>query len=167
MTMLQLSEFILRECYVNDSGCLLWPHATANFGYGKVNYRGRVWRCHRLVWIVTNGAIPDGLELLHSCDAPACCNIAHLRLGTHAENMRDMALRKRARKYGFVGEEHPRARLNWEAVLDIRREYATGKTTLKKLSRQWGVSHNHISRIVRYQSWKRPNSTAATDEAVA
>jgi DNA-binding transcriptional regulator YiaG len=37
----------------------------------------------------------DGLSALHSCDNPPCCNPAHLRWGTHAENMADASKRNR------------------------------------------------------------------------
>jgi len=52
--------------------------------------RGR----HRLAWAYTHGPIPSGLHLLHDpvlCNHTWCCNTRHMRLGTHAENMRDKA----------------------------------------------------------------------------
>ena len=51
---------------------------------------------HRLAWIEAHGPIPDGLFVLHQCDNPSCFEVEHLFLGTHAENMRDMATKRRA-----------------------------------------------------------------------
>ncbi|MFB9187253.1 HNH endonuclease signature motif containing protein [Dactylosporangium sucinum] len=53
---------------------------------------------HRVAWEVANGQpIPDGLQVLHSCDNPPCCNPAHLSIGTQAENMQQMVARGRGR----------------------------------------------------------------------
>ena len=36
---------------------------------------------------MTNGSIPDDLEIMHICHNPPCVNPAHLIAGTHSENM--------------------------------------------------------------------------------
>lgn len=74
-------------------------------GYGWVarsqgNNKFRWMTSHRYAWILTHGEPPEGISIMHICDVPACCNPAHLRLGTHAENMADMAAKGRAWKGG-------------------------------------------------------------------
>lgn len=79
-----------------DGDCLVWTGATIK-GYGEVNYHGNVLYTHRVVWEHHNGPIPEGVEIRHSCDNPPCCNIEHLLLGTHADNVHDMFERGRDR----------------------------------------------------------------------
>jgi hypothetical protein len=49
---------------------------SSNFGYGMLwnGDIGRVDGAHRIAWTVTHGAIPAGLQVLHACDVPLCCN---------------------------------------------------------------------------------------------
>jgi hypothetical protein len=65
-------------------------------GYGWVRRGTKNMTAHRYAWILTNGEPPEGSHLLHTCDKPACCNPAHLRLGTHEENMAEMAAKGRS-----------------------------------------------------------------------
>jgi hypothetical protein len=50
---------------------------------------------HRFSFEIHHGAIPDGLDVLHSCDNKPCVNPAHLRAGTPSENMREAYARGR------------------------------------------------------------------------
>ena len=91
-------------------GCHLWT-AGARHGYGDIAVRGKHIKAHRMAWEIANGPIPDGLWVLHDCpagDNPSCCNPAHLWLGTHADNMADMAAKGRyvLPKARASGERH-------------------------------------------------------------
>lgn len=68
-------------------------------GYGSIHVGGRAGkreRAHRVAYMLTYGPIPDGQLVLHSCDNPPCCNPAHLFLGDHSDNARDMAQKRRS-----------------------------------------------------------------------
>lgn len=95
-----------------------WPYmryrhghgSTAGNGYGSfpIGEKGK-YQANRVAWMLTNGDIPDGMHVLHTCDNPSCCNPSHLRLGTHQDNMRDMIAKGRGRHqknrpgYGQLG----------------------------------------------------------------
>ncbi len=71
--------------------------AQSRGGYARVRVRGRPQLAHRFIYGWIHGEVPRGMEVMHKCDNPTCCNPAHLRWGTHEENTADMFARGRAR----------------------------------------------------------------------
>lgn len=89
-----------------DSGCWEWRGDRNELGYGRLTLTRKGLdkaRVHRLMFERYFGPIPLGLIVRHKCDNPPCSNPAHLEPGTHADNMRDMAERGRARNAYSLG----------------------------------------------------------------
>jgi len=124
---------------------------------------GRPFQAHRIAWTLAHGEpIPPGLCVMYTCDNRACCNPDHLKLGTHDENMADMACKGRSVK----GEKHWSTYLSAEEVLQIRELYRSGVST-SRLADEFGVVQGTIWNIVTGKTWphcKGPIGTRAREE---
>ena len=134
-----------------NSGCWLWLMGTLRGGYGQFYDREyRKYRiAHRVSYEVHKGPIPNGLDILHSCDTPSCINPDHLRVGTHQENMNDSKRKGRMGINHSRGESHYLSKLTEEAVREIRS--TTGQTTA--LANKYGVSRTSIKLARRGRTW--------------
>lgn len=81
-----------------NTGCWLWMQHTNRLGYGRLKQRNRSREAHRVSYEAFVGPIPEGMDVLHRCDVRCCVNPDHLFLGTHLDNMRDMAIKWRGRR---------------------------------------------------------------------
>lgn len=70
--------------------CWNWTGNLNMHGYGYAMFKGKVWIAHRYSYFLSKGDIPEGMEVLHSCDNRKCVNPDHLSIGTHMDNMIDM-----------------------------------------------------------------------------
>jgi hypothetical protein len=98
-----------------------WPWiagSRANGGYGSFSIGRKLkhLRAHRLSWELAYGPIPDGMDVLHKCDYPPCCNPECLFLGTNLDNIRD----KHAKMRHPHGETHGGAKLTNARVVRMR-----------------------------------------------
>ena len=77
--------------------CWLWTGGKVTGGYGSFKIDGEKILAHRFSYLQYVGAIPDGMNVCHSCDVPACVNPDHLWIGTQQDNVDDMINKGRAR----------------------------------------------------------------------
>lgn len=140
----------------SDSECWEWTSYRDPNGYGRLNVpndKGSYvpMLAHRLAWQFANGRDLDRYEhVMHRCDNPGCVNPAHLRLGSHQDNMADK-MRKGRHRYGTsVGEKHGMARLTDDQVREIRA--STGSSI--KIGEKYGISGRQVRSIRRRESWK-------------
>ena len=143
----------------NGPGCWLWIASRDANGYGLFSLRGRLIRAHRVAWILENGGIPSGVQVLHRCDNPQCVRVSHLFLGTNHDNVLDRHSKNRSKnlfKNGHLvnaGEKSRTAKLTWGDVREIRRLAATGES-IRGISRKFCIDESGISRVVSGKSWK-------------
>lgn len=91
---------------VDMSGaCWMWTGTRTRGGYGHIRDGRKLRQVHRVVYELACGPIPDGLDIAHRCDNPACVRPEHLFPATHAENMSDMKAKGRGNS-GYRGVTH-------------------------------------------------------------
>jgi hypothetical protein len=120
--------------------CWLWTAAKLPKGYeyiGKGFPRFKMALAHRVSWMIHFGPIPDGLDVLHSCDCPPCIRPDHLWTGTHLDNMLDKVSK---------GRHAVPCKITDSQVLEILR---TGRTVpTAELAKRHGVSTSLILMIL-------------------
>ena len=72
-----------------ENGCLVWYGAKDTDGYGFISINNKLKRVHRVVWEMFDDEIPEGIQVLHTCDNPPCIYLSHLFLGTQSDNLKD------------------------------------------------------------------------------
>jgi hypothetical protein len=122
-----------------------------NLRYGNLGLDGGVgsrkyqYRAHRFAWMLANGAIPDGMNVLHRCDNPKCCNPSHLFIGTQRDNIDDQLAKGR----WLRGERAGRAKLTEADVMYIRQSTESDSD----LGRRYGVYPTTINAARIGKKW--------------
>lgn len=154
------------ENYPELGPCWLWiacvflpAKPAAQHGYGAFSVDGKPRGAHRVSWELAFGPIPENLQVLHKCDVRRCVNPAHLFLGTHADNMRDMVKKGRAsgpkdpNKFGVPPLKLGTGNGNAKLTDDVVRKIRASDASLRSLARQFGVTHATIARVRRGEGW--------------
>src|SRR6185437_3392637 len=90
-----LSRFFKKIEKTDD--CWIWTAGKDRAGYGLAWFINKLWKAHRLSYLVANGSIDNDLMVMHRCDNPPCVNPDHLKQGTAKQNSADMYKKKRNR----------------------------------------------------------------------
>jgi hypothetical protein len=135
-------------------GCWLWQASTMNSGYGQFGHRGTMRQAHRVSYELHVGPIPAGLSILHSCDDKLCVNPAHLRPGTHSENIKEAYSRGRRAKPDLRGENHPRASITFLDAIRMRDLRSAGMA-VTDIARRYGVKRSLVSDVVTGRCWRQ------------
>ena len=135
--------------------CWLYKYRNDN-GYGIITVNGRRERAHRYSYFLHKGEWPI-LDVLHSCDTPACVRPEHLRQGTPLDNAQDRVLRERQPR----GERVGGSKLTMEQVIEIKQELAKG-VFQRVLAERFGVHQSTISDISRAKVWNHANENSSS-----
>lgn len=138
--------------------CWVWIDTFADARYGGFGANKRQYLSHRFSYELHYGAIPKGMQVLHKCDIKPCVRPDHLFLGTQSDNIRDMYkkgryVEKRPRDYGPKGENHHKAKLTTQQVLEIRELHKSG-ISQKEIASRYETGETNIWFIVHNLSWK-------------
>lgn len=116
------------------TSCWIWQRSHRRDGYGQMKWNERMACAHRVLYELTYGPIPAGLELDHLCRVLNCVNPDHLEAVTAAINVRRSAT----------------AKLTAEQVAEIRASDERGAV----LATRYAVSQSNVSQIRRGRTWK-------------
>lgn len=114
--------------------------------YGMFWLNGQNRGSHCVAYALTHGEIPEGMVVRHECDNRACCNPAHLVLGTPQDNSNDMVERGRVRR----GEAVKNAKLTEDMVRDIK----DAEGSQRAIAKAFGVSQGTVWQIKQGNYWK-------------
>lgn len=150
MTTLELYENAIKP-YLRGtaSGCLEWPFARNEKGYGIVfDPRDRkTKRTHRVAWEAFNDK-PTG-QVLHICDNKSCVNIRHLYVGTHTDNVKDALERRRYKQ----GEAHYNTPLTKDQAIEILYCVA-GRMPLHEIAKIYNITQKTVCNIFKAKTWR-------------
>lgn len=149
--------------------CWPWHGERMKSGYGMLRPPGQrspVTLTHRAAYALAHGPIPAGMQVVHTCDNPPCCNPAHLRLGDQRANTIDRDSKGRVasgdrsgrrthpERYPS-GDTHPKAKVTTADAEIIRQRVADGERR-SKIAADYDVDSSVISRIMtRSRRWAR------------
>lgn len=137
--------------------CWIWRGKKSPKGFGLTSVKSLVFHVHRLSYYLHVGDIPEGMNVLHSCDNPECSNPDHLFLGTNVESAKIKVSKGRATNalhwLGRVidrsnykrGSGMYNASFTDDQVIDMRIRYSNGIST-EHIAASYGV---HVGTVAR------------------
>lgn len=117
----------------DPDSCWNWVAGKNLDGYGRFRWLKVKKQAHHVAYYLQHREWPT--YLLHECDNPACCNPAHLKQGTHLENVRDRDSKGRGRAFK-----------NTAVAPQVKQMIAQGMRN-RDICKALGVKNDAVSRI--------------------
>jgi len=137
--------------------CWEWTAKLGPGGYGVIKIPvpgapgGHCNRgAHKISWVLANGAVPDGLFVLHKCDNRKCVRLEHLFLGTTQENALDA--KSKGRLARLKGESNGMASLTEAKAYEIKRRALAGESPTA-LGREFDIVPSAVCNIKKGRRW--------------
>lgn len=152
-------------------GCWLWTGSrsggSSRAKYGQFTYtigpnQQRHVNTHVYSYELAHGSVPDGLEVMHTCNNPRCVRPDHLKAGTHKQNVADAVRDGLYRKRDERGRK-PR-KLTAEQVQEIV-DLHRGGMRQNRIAQRFDVSTTTVCLILSGK--RRERVTQQQREAVA
>lgn len=123
---------VQRRTWVLSTGCWLWMGGLSSDGYGRTRLRNKGIGAHQLSYLAFTGDIPDGAQIMHSCDNRWCVNPDHLSAGTVSENNYSVWRRGgRTPKLSPAIAEH--IRLSPESNTALASQFGVNQSTISRI----------------------------------
>lgn len=122
---LKVVEFRLWDKVEKTPTCWNWAGGRDRNGYGRFHVYSQPIMAHRASYLLTRGAIPEGILLDHICHNKACVNPSHLRLATTKQNSENLGSLNSKNKSGYRGvffDKRKKAK-PWQARIVHNRKY--------------------------------------------
>lgn len=122
--------------------CWPWLGYKKPSGHGLTTYQCFSIHASRKAWILTHGPIRDDGCVNHLCENAACCNPAHMYIGSRASNMVD--------RFRKADKRIPHDRTTVLSVEDLERYHQMREEglTVVECAAKLGVHHMTIYRKI-------------------
>lgn len=147
------AERVRMHVVKSSNGCHNFEGRKDSDGYGQIKDKGKPVSVHRWIWEQAHGPITDGRHVLHSCDNRSCVNLAHLHIGSHADNMREKAARGRSDNVPRgAAHTRPMAKITEKEAREIKALLARGYRQ-SDIARDYRVSRSMVNDIAQGKTW--------------
>ena len=163
-----IRERLLANYAINtETDCWEWQRAKYPAGYGTIKIQGKTYGTHRVMYRMWYGEFDYSLFVCHKCDNRICINPDHLFLGTGSDNMKDAFAKGRlddalskANRCVMRGADNPGAKLTWDQVDYIRKEYRPHDKEFgcKPLAKRFGINKRTLLKVISGEVYSRSST---------